>query len=261
MAKENCMHLNFGMLQESCLPEMLIPEEWASPDTTIAKDNRGKAVQEASLLPNVTTVLPSRQKGESPVDGETSGEACNAAQVVARVPTSEPFNLMPLMDSMNIDSFVPNPNLDGRSSMDSLMDERREPDVSETVVAQNVASKSSVSHAGFLEPDKVTISCICMSVTPTYHRASRAFLMHKGVLLQLCSMKMKIRFGPSTKFLDQAGRPRLSFVVDPSPRLCEILDACDLLVQQQIVSSGSDSALRPVVRNTGYPNSSTIRLQ
>lgn len=258
MAKENCMHLNFGMLQESCLPEMLVPEEWASPNTARAKDNKGKAVQEASLLPNIATVLPSRQKGKSPIDGETSGEACNVAQV----PTAGPFNLMPLMDSMNIDSFAPYPTLDGRSSMDALMEERKEPDVPETVVTQDVASESCGSPAGFLEPDKVTISCICLSVTPTYHRASRAFLMHKDVLLQMFSMKMKIRFGLSAKFVDHAGRPRLSFVVDPSPSLCEILDACDLLVQQQIVSSGSDSAFRPVViRKPGYPNSPTIRLK
>ncbi|CAI9283985.1 unnamed protein product [Lactuca saligna] len=72
---------------------------------------------------------------------------------------------------------------------------------------------------------------------------------------------LKIRFGISTKFVDQAGRPRLSFVVDAPPNLCGVLDACDNIAKR-FVDSDSNSEWRPVVsRKPGFYNSPTVRLQ
>ncbi|XP_059641832.1 protein NEN1 isoform X2 [Cornus florida] len=72
---------------------------------------------------------------------------------------------------------------------------------------------------------------------------------------------LKVRFGMSTKFVDYAGRPRFSFVVDASPSLCRVLDKCDNLAQKSSGDSGSNSEWRPVVaRKAGFLNSPTIRL-
>ncbi|GKC80933.1 hypothetical protein Tco_1136650, partial [Tanacetum coccineum] len=72
---------------------------------------------------------------------------------------------------------------------------------------------------------------------------------------------MRVRFGLSTQFVDHAGRPRLSFVVDVNSfNLCSMLDACDNIAKR-FMGSDSNSEWRPVVtRKAGFYNSPTIRL-
>jgi hypothetical protein len=51
-------------------------------------------------------------------------------------------------------------------------------------------------------------------------------------------------------------------VVDPSPNLCNVLDACDNVARKLSSESGSGSDWRPVViRKEGFFNYPTIRLQ
>nr|GEX98392.1 uncharacterized mitochondrial protein AtMg00810-like [Tanacetum cinerariifolium] len=61
-------------------------------------------------------------------------------------------------------------------------------------------------------------------------------------------MKMSLRrYVCSIQFVDHAGRPHLSFVVDVnSSNLCSLLDACDN-VAKRFMSSDSNSEWRPVV--------------
>ncbi|CBI15195.3 unnamed protein product, partial [Vitis vinifera] len=98
------------------------------------------------------------------------------------------------------------------------------------MLSTTTASQDCCDYAGFLDPAEVSVASI-------------------------------MRFGISTRFVDPAGRPRLSFVVDGSPSLCQVLDACDQLAYKLSVDSGSSSEWRPVViRKTGFLNTPTIRL-
>ncbi|KAF2318006.1 hypothetical protein GH714_041333 [Hevea brasiliensis] len=80
-------------------------------------------------------------------------------------------------------------------------------------------------------------------------------LFYEDVILQLCCHHLRVRFELSTKFVDNAGRPRLSFVVDASPSVCGVLEACDDIVRKLFVESGSNSDWRPVLnRKPGFFN-------
>ncbi|GFZ03564.1 polynucleotidyl transferase, ribonuclease H-like superfamily protein [Actinidia rufa] len=123
-------------------------------------------------------------------------------------------------------------------------------------------SESSSGYAGFLEPDEVSIPSISVVLVPFYRGTQRIQILHKDITLQLCCTHLKVRFGMNRKFVDYAGRPRLNFVVDTTPNLCQILDACDRLGQRLSVDSGSSSEWLPLVnRKDGSWNSPTMRLQ
>lgn len=116
--------------------------------------------------------------------------------------------------------------------------------------------------ADFLDPEEVSIPSISVSITPFYRGPQRMQILHKNSLLQMCCTKLKVRFNISTKFVDHAGRPRLSIVVDANPEICGVLDKCDSLAQRLCGESGSLSEWRPVVsRKAGFFNFPTVRLQ
>lgn len=122
--------------------------------------------------------------------------------------------------------------------------------------------QTSSSSIVVLEPEKISIPSIDASLVPSYRGSRRIELLHEGFPFQLLCSGLKVRFGISTKFVDSAGRPRLSFVVDPSPSLCNVLEACDNVACKLSAESGSGSDWRPVViRKEGFYNYPTIRLQ
>lgn len=133
--------------------------------------------------------------------------------------------------------------------------------------SHDLASSSSVFQPGsssivVLEPDGICIPSIDASLVPSFRGSQRIELLHEGFQFQLHCTDLKVRFGISTKFFDNAGRPRLSFVVDPSTSLCNVLDACDRVAQKLTLDSGSSSDWRPVViRKEGFFNYPTVRLQ
>lgn len=114
----------------------------------------------------------------------------------------------------------------------------------------------------FLEPDCVSIPSISVTLVPFYRGTQKIQILYQNFPLQLQCACLKVRFGISTKFVDHAGRPRLSFVVNASPSLCKILDKTDSLAQKMSIDSGSSSEWRTVVtRKPGVFNSPTVRLQ
>ncbi|XP_059444134.1 protein NEN1-like [Corylus avellana] len=123
---------------------------------------------------------------------------------------------------------------------------------SETSFTADVSYRSSDSW-GFLEPDEVSISAIDACFIPSYRGSQRIQVLHRGVILQLGCMHLKVQLGLSTKFVD-----RLSFVVNTSQSLCKVLDD---IVQKLSSDSGSSSKWRPVVyRKDGSVNYPTVRL-
>ncbi|KAJ4973993.1 hypothetical protein NE237_007167 [Protea cynaroides] len=156
----------------------------------------------------------------------------------------------------------------GKASLEETNQNNRQVDVNmqERPMAESsgmfsipIASEGSSGHAGFLAPDEVSIPYLRASYVPFY-RSQRIQLFHRDVPLQLYSSGLKVRYGVNSKFLDQAGRPRLSIVVDMPPILCHVLDASDLVSQKLIMDSGSSSDWRPLVNRRNGSNSPTVRL-
>ncbi|XP_054820782.1 protein NEN1-like [Prosopis cineraria] len=112
-----------------------------------------------------------------------------------------------------------------------------------------------------LKPDEIFVSCLTASLVPLYRGSPRIQLLHQGVPFQLRCADLEIRFGINGKFLDSAGRPKLSFVVAPSQSLCEVLDACDKIAQNSCLESGSDSDwIAALIRKDGFFNDPIVRL-
>lgn len=113
-----------------------------------------------------------------------------------------------------------------------------------------------------MEPDNISISSISVTLAPLYRGLHRLQISHQNLPLQIQCASLKVRFGINTKFLDHAGRPRLSFVVDAPPSLCKLLNEIDSLAQKTSVGSGSLSEWRTLVsRKPGFFNYPTVRLQ
>jgi hypothetical protein len=119
---------------------------------------------------------------------------------------------------------------------------------------------SSSGYSGFLEPNNVSTECIKISVSPSYC-TQRTFIKHRDSPLHLFCAGLKVQFGVSTKFLDNAGRPKLNIVVDIPEDLREVLEFCDNLAQGPSHESGSTSEWRPLIKKYGYVNRPTVRLK
>ncbi|KAE8670796.1 Protein NEN4 [Hibiscus syriacus] len=109
-------------------------------------------------------------------------------------------------------------------------------------------AEGSSSNAEFLGPNEVSLSSIRASLIPYYGGTHRIRLLRENIALQLFCPRLRVRFGVDGKFLNQAGRPKLSFVADASPSLCEILDACDKAAKTIFEDCGSRSTWKSIVR-------------
>jgi len=177
-----------------------------------------------------------------------TGDALNIAD--PNIVQSDPFNLSVLEEEINRE-----PIKSDVSTVEKPMQES--PDLASSSSMFQPCSSSIL----VLEPDGICVPSIDASLVPSFN-SQRIELLHEGFPFQLHCTDLKVRFGISTRFSDNAGRPRLSFVVDPSPSLCNVLDACDRVAQKLTVDSGSISDWRSaVVRKEGFFNYPTVRLQ
>ncbi|KAK4485666.1 hypothetical protein RD792_008309 [Penstemon davidsonii] len=114
----------------------------------------------------------------------------------------------------------------------------------------------------FLEPEDVSLRSISVALVPIYRGTQRIQIWHKSSPLQLLCRNLKVRFGISTKYVDDAGLPRSNIVLNAPPSLEKILDEIDGRAQKLSLESGSSSEWRPVVtRKADFINYPTVRLE
>ncbi|XP_021761588.1 protein NEN1-like [Chenopodium quinoa] len=229
---------------ESSLPDILTRDSWVSPTSTARRTRSGgrTSPMEISYAPNPDP-MP-----ENP-SNQTMGEQLLNVVEPSR-PETEPFDMRRLSEEIMDDAIQEDDAEEKRPITES-------PEMSRLSTIFEGCSSSSA----YLIPEDVSIPLISASLVPFYRGSRRIQILHDTVLLKLHCTHLKVRFGISTRFVDQAGRPRLSFVVDAPPSVCQVLEACDNHAQSLFAESGSTSDWRPVVaRKNGYWNFPTIRL-
>ncbi|GMJ00018.1 NAC45/86-DEPENDENT EXONUCLEASE-DOMAIN PROTEIN 1 [Hibiscus trionum] len=235
---------------ESSLPDILMANGTGSPISTRSSSNINSSPEQPS--PNMnnfsSSLTPENVPNPSPGNSEHSPiiSLLTANADVSNLVQPDPFNMGVLRNEMKTEAL----------QSDVTMEEKPQLESQEIDIAEG-----SSSCAEFLEPNEVSLSSISASLIPYYHGTRRIRLLHKNFALQLFCRCLRVRFGVGGKFLDQAGRPRLNFVVDASPSLCEILDACDNAAKTIFEDCGSSSEWKPIVgRNYQYINNPTVRL-
>lgn len=248
---------------ESSLPDIFTVNSWVSPNATTRSRSNFKSSPEGtsqSLSTSSSKFMSENASNASPPD-QVKEEIHPIFSLVTQgtgemdsttADQPNPFDMSQLSNQMETQSLQP----------DDTMDNKSEPESREMCSTASVSEGSS-GYAGFMEPDEVSIPSVSAGVVPLFPGSQilKIKLLHNDVNLQLCCSRLKIRFRISTKFADQAGRPRLSFVVDISQSLCAVLDACEVVVKKLVEDSGSSSEWRHVVsRKSGFFNYPTVRL-
>ncbi|KAK3225414.1 hypothetical protein Dsin_005276 [Dipteronia sinensis] len=252
---------------ESSLPDIFTVNSWVSPNATTRSRRNIKSSPEGTSqihsTPSSKLKFEDAQK-KFPTDQKTVEDRPILSLVTHRpgeeisnvalsgTDKQDPFDMGALSNQMETKSIQPDVTMEEKSELES-------PEISSTAVV----SEGSSGYAGFVDPDEVVIPSVNACLVPLFEgsQIQRMKLLHKAVILQLCCSSLRVRFGISTKFVDQAGRPRLNFVVDATPSLCKVLEACDNIAQKFAVESGSSSEWRPVLtRKNGYFNFPTTRL-
>ncbi|GAB2220999.1 hypothetical protein Droror1_Dr00012160 [Drosera rotundifolia] len=224
---------------ESSLPDILTCESTSSNVLTRGRRNRRVSAAELNLTPTALQQLESRTIS-SPAN-DILGEQI-LSFVDSNLPNTESFNMSGLAEQ------IQSKPLEQAITMD------------ESPLSPALLEGCSSSSA-FLAPDDLFIPAVSASLVPFYRGSQRIQILHDNIILKLHCTHLKVRFGISTKFVDHAGRPRLSFVVDGPPKVCDVLDECDRVTQRLFLQSGSTSDWRPLVtRKNGYWNFPTIRI-
>ncbi|XP_022728169.1 protein NEN1-like [Durio zibethinus] len=248
---------------ESSLPGILTADNAVSPRPMTRSSSTSKSSPEQPN-PNMHTLSPSLTSENvpnlSPTDlengehhpiispltchtGEASSDASDPAQ-------PDPFDMGLLRNEIKTKAL----------QLDVTVEEKPELESPERSPATAVTEGCS-GFAGFLEPNEVSVTSISASLIPYYRGTHQIKLLHENVALQLFCPCLRVRFGINTKFVDQAGRPRLSFVVGAPPSLCGVLDACTDAAKKISEDCGSSSEWRHVVvRNSKFINCPTVRL-
>ncbi|KAG5522786.1 hypothetical protein RHGRI_034810 [Rhododendron griersonianum] len=222
---------------------ILTENSWVSPNATTRSRSNGSASRDGMIMSSTDSSSPSINIENHHISSPTNQNREGTLHVPSLMTPNtgeearpDPFNMGPLSVEVEVQT-LQSDNMDEESSLKS-------PESSVNAAAE---SEGSNGYTAFLEPDGVHVPSISVSLAPFYRGIQRIQVMHRDVLLQLSCTHLKVRFGVSTKFVDYAGRPRLSFVVDGTPKLCRVLDACDGLAQRLSVDSGSSSEWRPIV--------------
>ncbi|GMH01375.1 hypothetical protein Nepgr_003214 [Nepenthes gracilis] len=233
---------------ESSLPDLLTTDSWISPNAqTRSRSNRKISPVE------INTTAASGPQFESHIASsptiQISGErVLNLVESVSL--EGESFNMSRLADEIENDALHDGVSMDEKPVLES-------PEIS----SSSAVPEGCSSLSAFLTPDNVSISCITAILVPLCRGSQKIQILHNDIILKLHCMHLTVRFGISTKFVDHFGRPRLSFVVDAPPSLCEVLDECDKHVRRLLLQSGSTSDWRPVVtRKNGFWSFPNLRL-
>ncbi|KAI4303784.1 hypothetical protein MLD38_039377 [Melastoma candidum] len=241
---------------ESSLPDIFTENSWVSPNATTRSRSNGKTSPPNGVSTiNASIYVQRNGKDDSP-----------GIQLLDK---SHP--MMPLLTSTTEDVKAEESRVfDRADSFDMAMlnteikAEEIEADVSmedKPVFSSGTTSEGCSGYSGFLDLEEVRIPSIRACLDPSYKGGQRIRLLHSGLAFQLCLTNLKVRFSIDNKYICSSGRPRLSFVVDATPALCQVLDTCDCLAEKLAVESGSTSEWRHVVsRKNGFLNSPTLRL-
>ncbi|KAI9381149.1 hypothetical protein POPTR_015G062000v4 [Populus trichocarpa] len=260
MNVEVLKHCATVLFLESSLPDAFPENHWVSPNAITRSRRNGKSPvlnknspSSSSHVKSTPALSPENDRTEEkrPVFSLLTSNTAEAQYSVASN-TAHPdtFDMVALGNEMNAASFQP----------DVAMEENpilQPPEMPSTVTVPESCSDV----LGFLELDEVSLSSIRAFHVPFFRGSHRIKLFYEGAILQLRCPRLRIRFGLSTKFSDHAGRPRLSFVVDASPSLCDVLDTCESIVRKVCADSDCSSDWRSVVtRKQGFVNNPTVRL-
>lgn len=262
------VRMNFEVLKhcatvlflESSLPDVLTNNSWVSPNASIRSRANGNTNSEGMGLSidtpssSVKTGRPMKSVAEAYIESDNPIlplVSRNMEEVPDLIETNssrpDPFNLVQfsaeVRESIQLDAMEEEP---ASCSQD---------------FSASIATEGYIGFTDFLEPNKISISSVSSILSPIHRGMPKIQILHNNTELQVCSKFLKVRFGISTKFVNYAGRPRLSFVVDTSSELCQLLDAIDNLAQKLNEDSGSMSEWRPLVnRKPGFMNCPTVRL-
>ncbi|KAK8325220.1 hypothetical protein V6Z12_A11G037900 [Gossypium hirsutum] len=246
---------------ESSLPDIFTADCAVSPGPTTSTSS--KLYSESPIL-DMYTLSPSSPSKSVPCislmdleNGEdhpiVSLQTCHTVEVNSDATTpaqSDPFDMTQLKNEIKTEAL----------KLDAIAKEKPEPQSPDISPARATVEGCS-GYAGFLELDEVSTTSISVSITSHCRGTHRIKLLHRNVALQLCCPRLRVRFGINPKFVNQAGWPRLSFLVDATPIFCEILDSCDAVAKKFSEDHGSSSEWRHVViRNYSYVNNPTVRL-
>ncbi|GLT43545.1 hypothetical protein SLA2020_174850 [Shorea laevis] len=236
---------------ESSLPDVLMANNSVSPSRARGSCSKSKSSSEGVGENLISSSPTSQETGEqNPILSLVTHSAAEVSNLVATDTThQDPFDMHTLSDEIATEVLQSNANIGEQHGPDS-------PNMSSIAASPEGCS----GFAGFLEPDEVSLTSLSACLVPWFHGSQKIELMYKDVALQLFCSHLRVRFGVSTKFVDNFGRPRLNFVVDASPSLCRVLDECDKIAQKFSVESGSKSKWWHVVIKFGKYNNPTIRV-
>lgn len=277
---------------ESSLPEIFPENSWVSPNAITRSRSNWRSPQ---LDSNSDTPSPSNMNDNLPTP-PTVNQMIEEAHPILKFATPstsenlsnqsganparrDPFDMallsdevdrdeLPSDDSMEEDSFHSASNVSSTESPSRATENATNTSEDETSAAATQASSTESAFsgtndtAGFFEVDGVSSPSVSVTLVPFFRGTQKIQIFHNEAPLQLLCKQLKVRFGVSfSKFVDYAGRPRLTLVANATPSVCKVLDTIDDLAQKLSAESGSNSEWRPmVIRKPGYFNSPTLRL-
>ncbi|KAI4340116.1 hypothetical protein MLD38_024984 [Melastoma candidum] len=241
---------------ESSLPDIFTENSWVSPNATTRSRSNGKTSPPNGVSTINTSVYVQKNGNDDSPGIQIMDESHPMLSLLTSIPEdikaeeARVFDRADSFDMATLNTEIKIENIEADISMEDR-----------PVSSSGTMSEGCSGYSGFLNLEEVSIPSIIACSYPFYKGGQRIKLLHRGLALQLCLTHLKVRFSIDNKYLSSSGSPRLSFVVDATPALCQVLDTCDCLAEKLAVESGSTSEWRHVVsRKNGFMNSPTIRL-
>lgn len=247
---------------ESSLPDIFTGNSWVSPNATTRSRSNGKGLVEQTGQNVCTPSSVNIERNSSTPTHQIPEENHPILSLMTSTSEETSSTSSPSVESSSVspDPFAGMGALsNGLESEDSMEEEKTDLKITES--AMILSDNRSFALDEFLEPNNISTSLISVKLVDFYRGAKKIQILYQNTPMQLQWMYLKVRFGLSSKFFDNAGRPRLNIVVDAPPNLCRILDEADSLAQKLSTESSSTSEWRPVVyRKPGFYNTPTLRL-